>query len=271
MKIQEWVDRWESRVPLDLQEDWDHSGKQLGNFDEDLTGVVMALDLTREAIDKAEEEDANLIFTHHPLFFSPLSDLVIGSPRVDLLVACINKKIAVYASHTPFDLVDGGVNDILAEKIGLVDPAPLEERPQSAPHRELARGMGRFGRLAESLSLEAYAEKLQKALNLPSITCYGDPESRVDRVACLGGSGMDYVPHALAMGAQVLVTADIKYHQAQEAVRQGLGLIDLSHYGSEYPALEVAMAWSRDFATEVPVSLVANGWDSIRWSSSHSL
>lgn len=271
MRIQDWVDRWEKVVPLDLQEAWDHSGKQVGDFGGKLTGVVMALDLTHEAIDRAVEEGANFIFTHHPLFFSPLEDLVYGSPRVDLLVACIEKKIAVYASHTPFDRVDGGVNDVLAEEIGLRGRLPLEDAPLDSPHWDLAKGMGRLGRLVDPMPLKEYAERIQEKLDLPSVTFYGDPDAPVDRVACLGGSGMDFVPQALEKGAQVLVTSDIKYHDAQNALRQGLFLVDLSHYGSEFPAMKRAMNLAGDFAPEVPVTLVENGLDSKRWSTSHSL
>lgn len=267
MKIQEWVDNWEKKVPLSLQEKWDKSGKQLGNFDDELKGIVFSLDLSEEAIEAAEELGYNLIFTHHPVFFSPLENFLLDDPKNRLIWSCLERKISVYSSHTAFDFVDGGVNDVLAEKCHFKNIRPLRPRDSQDPLYAYSKGMGRIGEISPMI-LEDYASLLKKSFGGESLIFYGKKDRMVKRVACLGGSGLDFAEDALKNTCDLLVTADIKYHDAQDWVRRGLCLIDLGHYVSEFPAMERAAVWSREIAKEIPLSIVANGWDSIRYAIS---
>lgn len=264
MKKQEWISRWEKRVPLGLQESWDHSGKQFGRFTEELTGVVFCLDLTQEAIDQAKEMGANLIFTHHPVLFDAVHGLDEEVELHDLVMQAIALGIAVYSSHTAFDTVDGGVNHVLAELADLSDVKPLRPRDAEDALFSYAKGFGTWG-VVSPQKLAAYAKRLKEAFQAESVVFYGDPDRVVTRVACLGGAGVEFAEDAVAAGCDVLLTADVKYHEAQDVVRKGLALIDLGHYASEFPAMERAREWAEEFAPEIPTAVVSNGPESVRY------
>ncbi|WP_020615615.1 Nif3-like dinuclear metal center hexameric protein [Paenibacillus daejeonensis] len=90
-------------------------------------------------------------------------------------------------------------------------------------------GLGRVGRLPASLTLAELAEQVKQAFEVPAVRVVGDLSADVSKVAVLGGSGGRYVRHALFKGADVLVTGDIDYHTAQDALAEGLFIIDPGH------------------------------------------
>lgn len=251
MQIQKWVEEWETRVPLTLQEAWDHSGKQFGRFAQPLRGVVFALDFSAGALQKAVEMGANLLVTHHPVLFEGVHTLHEDVPLQNLVMRALEQGIAVYATHTPWDWVDGGVNTEIAERMALRECRALRPREESDPQRAYSAGFGVYGNI-EPMTLAAFARNLSQAFSTPSVVFYGEGERKIARVGLLGGSGMDFMPDALAAGCDVFVTADIKYHEAQSAVQNGLALIDLGHYAAEFPSMARAMRLSQSFAPNVP-------------------
>ncbi|NMB35358.1 MAG: Nif3-like dinuclear metal center hexameric protein [Firmicutes bacterium] len=106
-------------------------------------------------------------------------------------------------------------------------------------NEKLGRGLGRIGRLTEKITLRELAARCDVLLQPDFINVIGDLEMCVEKVAVLGGSGAEYIPYALQCGAQVYISGDIKYHEAQEAAREGLALIDAGHAATERPVLPV--------------------------------
>jgi len=98
-------------------------------------------------------------------------------------------------------------------------------------------GMGRVGELPVAISLGELARRCRTLLNNPTVRLAGDPANAVHRVAVCGGSGGDMAGAALAAGAQVLITGDVKYHAARDALASGLAVIDAGHYYSERPVV----------------------------------
>ncbi|PYI51746.1 Nif3-like dinuclear metal center hexameric protein [Paenibacillus flagellatus] len=90
-------------------------------------------------------------------------------------------------------------------------------------------GLGRVGRLPSPARLDAFAEQVKQAFDVPFVRVVGDPAREVKKVAVLGGSGSRYVRHAMFAGADVLVTGDIDYHTAQDALAAGLAIVDPGH------------------------------------------
>lgn len=255
MKIKEWIEGWEKKVPPALQEDWDNTGLQFSRPDKDLTGLVYCLDLNQPALDQAIQTGANLIFTHHPVFFNPVKQLVDQDGRSDLVLSTIEAGISVYSSHTAFDAVDGGVNDVLAEAVGVKHPNALIPRQGRDPLFAFSKGMGKIGRVRKT-SLKDLAGHLKEEFSLDQVAFYGPSQAEVKEVALVGGSGMDFVDEALAQGADVFITGDIKHHQALDSLAQGIYLIDPGHYGSEFPSLYQAMTWSKALAPRLPHTIV---------------
>jgi dinuclear metal center YbgI/SA1388 family protein len=94
-------------------------------------------------------------------------------------------------------------------------------------------GLGRIGRLPQALALQDYARQIGAALGTNSLRLVGDPERLISKVACCGGSGASLLFDAQRQGADLLVTGDIKYHDARNALDLGLALVDAGHFATE--------------------------------------
>lgn len=110
-----------------------------------------------------------------------------------------------------------------------------EARVDGIPAGEIlsGAGLGRVGDLPGPLCLEAFAEKTKKDLDLTHVRMVGDPMRAVRRVAVCTGSGAGLMSDALKVGADVLLTGDVKYHEAMEVLDQGFSLVDAGHFGTE--------------------------------------
>ena len=109
----------EELAPLNLAEGWDNPGLQVGDPEKAVVKALLALDVSREAVDEAVEKNAGLIITHHPLLFSPVKSLDLSRPLGLLLDRIIKAGLTVYAAHTNLDVAGRGVNDVLASCLGL--------------------------------------------------------------------------------------------------------------------------------------------------------
>lgn len=224
-EIIEWI---EKLAPQSLAEEWDNSGLLVGTEEAPVTGVLVALDVNEETVEEAIARGANLIVAHHPLIFKPMPAVTDKSPLGRCVIKLIENHISVYAVHTNFDSAAGGLADSLCEKIGLLGTVPL--LPSASDEKA---GLGRIGDLRESVSLLALAESIAEVTGQSALRIAGDRGEEVRRVAVANGSGADFAALALKLGAEVLVTGDVKYHEAQDAQALGIALIDGGHYGTE--------------------------------------
>jgi dinuclear metal center YbgI/SA1388 family protein len=307
----------------------DKIGLQLGTLQKELRKVLVALDVTNEVVEEAIEIGADLIIAHHAIIFRPLPHIRTDTPAGRLYEKLIKHDIAVYITHTNLDVAKGGINDMMAEAIGLHTTEPLEEvyserlkklvvfvpdthadavrnamfqagggwigqyshcsfnsegtgtfMPREGtdpfigsqgklehvketrvetvvtqsverkvvqamikahPYEEVAYdiypleiigpslGLGRVGKLDEPMTLQQLSERVKEAYQVPMLRLVGDPSREVRKVAVLGGSGSKYVRHALFAGADVLITGDIDYHTAHDALAAGLAILDPGH------------------------------------------
>ncbi len=228
MTVAEVAALLESLVPQRLAAPWDNVGLLLGRGQHKVEKILLALDLTEETCRQACEGKTDLIITHHPVIFQPLKQMTGETWRQELLLRLAEKQIAVYSLHTNLDCAAHGVNMALAKKLKIRDVFELDEES----------GLGRIGYLEEPQpDVRSFALIVKKTLRA-SYVAYGDAGRPVRRVAVCGGAGADLVPQALAKGADTLVTGDVTYHKAQEAVYRGLNIIDAGHQTSEWPVLE---------------------------------
>jgi dinuclear metal center YbgI/SA1388 family protein len=307
----------------------DKIGLQLGTVQKEIRKVLVALDVTEEVVDEAVHEQVDLIIAHHAIIYRPLAHIQTDTPMGRLYEKLIKHDIAVYIAHTNLDVADGGINDMMAEALGLtglthledvhteklkklvvfvpedhhekvlhalfsagagwigqyshcsfniegtgtflpqegsdpfigkpgklekvkeirietVVPASIERKAIQAmlkahPYEEVAYdlypldlngrtfGLGRVGKLSEALTLRELTNKVKQVFEVPTVRVVGDVERQVKKVAVLGGSGSRYVRHALFAGADVLITGDIDYHTAHDALAAGLAIIDPGH------------------------------------------
>jgi dinuclear metal center YbgI/SA1388 family protein len=340
MKLRELVEYIDREVPLSFQEDYDNSGLQVGNPDQEVNSALLTLDITEEVLEEAIERGCDIIVSHHPLIFKPLKRLTVKTATERIISKSILNGIAIYASHTNLDAMDFGVSRKMAEKLGLKDVRVLVPlagklrkvatfiptshyekvskevfeagagkignydrcgfgvegigsfRPgegstpfvgsagkehkeneirfetvfwehdrarvidallKSHPYEEVAYdiyplennnvdiGFGCIGFTGKEIDEMAFLNNLKEIFGANGIR-YTKPTGRkIRKVALCGGSGSGFLKEAIAAGADVFVTADVKYHTFFDADGKIL-IADIGHYESEIFSLEILKA-----------------------------
>ena len=214
-------------VDEETQEPWDNGGIQIDVGTLEIKRILVALEITSEVIKEANELAVDFIVVHHPLIFQPLSEIDNNEVIGHLVVQLIQSGISVYASHTAFDKLKGGNNDFMAELLKLSNV-----RPMIAIEEE---SLGGIGELKEAQTLENFSRNLGRAISMDprSFKIVGLPESPVGTIGIITGSGGGYIRDVIYNGCDVLVTGDVRYHDAQLAKEAGLLVIDAGHYGTE--------------------------------------
>ncbi|MFS0672832.1 Nif3-like dinuclear metal center hexameric protein [Ornithinibacillus sp. 179-J 7C1 HS] len=320
----------EDFAPKSFAYDWDNVGLQIGSHTKPVKKVMITLDILESVVDEAIEKNVDLIIAHHPILFKPLKQLNLDSWRGRIIKKLIQHDITAYAAHTNLDVANGGVNDMLADLIGVEDRDILVETTREIlykvtvfvpethlemvtdalakegaghignyshctfqtkgigtfiplseanpfigkqhelekvheikvetivqqsilsrvlktmiaahPYEEVAYdvyplendgekfGIGRVGRLKEPTTLEAFVNVVKEALNIENLRVSGRLDRTIKRIAILGGSGEKYIYPALQKKADVLITGDMSFHFAQEAIEMGISVIDAGHY-----------------------------------------
>jgi dinuclear metal center YbgI/SA1388 family protein len=221
MTVEQLVDILDERIPKALSEPWDNDGTDvIPDKNATVTRALCALDCTSEAIEAAKKNGCNLIITHHPLIFKPLGAITADESVGKRVIECIRSGIAVVSFHTRLDIIEGGVNDVLASLIG------VENTESFIPY-------GRIGDVDEQ-SFEDYAMLIatKLGLDLCKLGLVKASES-VKRVALVSGSGKDEIGAAIAAGADTFVTGEVMHNHMIECKEMGLNLICGTHYATE--------------------------------------
>jgi dinuclear metal center YbgI/SA1388 family protein len=218
-------------APKASAEPWDSVGLAAGHPDWPVKKIWVALDPLEDVLEEAARQGANLLVTHHPLFFTPIQSLNLASTLGRIVEMAITKKIAIFCAHTNLDKADQGVNAALAEALGLGQCQVLA--PEDAAGGEKQSGMGLVGELSAQTTLADFAQKVKKALAADSVRMVGDKAAPVSRVAVCGGSGSSLLPKFFESNAHVFVTGDIRYHDALLVLEKGRSLLDAGHFATE--------------------------------------
>lgn len=354
--VKEIVAFMEGVAPSELAESWDNTGLAIGDGEQVVKKVLLALDVLEPVIDEAVEIKADMILTHHPmLLFKKINSITKNDPLGRQIYKLIENKIAALSAHTNLDIARGGINDVLADLIGLLDVQILEETwaedlkkivtyvpkthldtvrdamchagaghigkyanctfqslgegtflplegttpyigeegvlekteeirletivpvknvqkvveemIKAHPYEEVAydiypveqkgkkEGIGRVGKLPQPMSFSEFALLLKEKLGLDEIIhLVGDPNQKISCVGLCAGSGVEFMDKAKKIGADVYVSADIKYHEAQRALNMGICAADITHYAGEVIILPVLAKMLQKEANE-------KGWD----------
>lgn len=235
----------EELAPPAYAESWDAVGLQLGNADSAIDKIMVALEVTAAVAAEAEEKSVDLLLVHHPLIFTPLKTLTDHDPQGQMLRRLIKADIHVYAAHTNLDIAWGGLNDTLAdlldlEGVELLSPADVQT-PGARPV-----GLGRLGILPEPMALEMLSKAVRDSLGAGQIRYVGQPARLIRRVGLCTGAGASLIRDAHRAGCDVLITGDVKYHEAREAEALGLALIDAGHFETESKTVSALAEWLRE-------------------------
>ncbi len=369
VKCQTIINIMEKFAPRNLAEEWDNPGLNIGNPSSEVEAVLITLDVDLEVVKEALNLGARLIISHHPLIFKPIKNLREDNHHARLICEIIRSGINVYCAHTNLDSCEQGVNDVLANLLGLqsievINPdkpeviyklvvfvpqshieqvreaitgagagwignysdctflvdgtgtfkategcSPFIGKPgllekvaevrletvirqkqvnrviramlKAHPYEEVAYdiyplvndagrlGLGRIGALETMMSFKEFMDLVKKTFSISVLRYGGDINQKVRKIAVCGGSGGSLINKAAFAGADVLLTGDIKYHEAQEAMALGLKFIDAGHFATEVPVLtKVHDYLKKTFVSEgisIPVFVSKTNKDSISY------
>lgn len=227
MRAQTLIDQFEQFAPLSYREAGDPTGFQIGDRQADIHRVMTTLDVRPEVVDEAIERQVDFIFAHHPVMFRPAKNLDFAAdPQLAMYGKLIEHHITVYAAHTNLDNAPGGMNDWLAEQLGLQQVTSWLPNPT---YPEVS--MGRVGQLAKPQTVVDFARSCKAYFNLAGLRLIShEPDRLVKKVAVLGGDGGKFFREAQATGADVYVTGDVYYHTGHDMLAAGLSVVDPGHH-----------------------------------------
>ena len=226
MTVQELYDKMSELMPETLREPWDNDGLMCSmDLNATVRRVLVALDVTEEIVDYAVEGGFDLIVSHHPLIFRPVTHLVPSNHTARKLLQLASASVSVFSFHTRADKAIGGVNDLLAERLDLSNVRPFGEG-----------GLGRIGELAEEMTLEDFAYILKGQLDTPTVQV-ADGYNPVRRVAVVGGDGKSYLADAIREGADTFVSGQLSYNTMEEAPELGINMVEGGHFYTENPVV----------------------------------
>ncbi len=233
MILQELILKIEEKFPPDLAYSWDNIGLLAGDPNQEIKTVLVTLDINSAVAREAENISADLILSHHPILMSGIKNVQLNTENGKMLSILLKNNIAVYAAHTNLDVAPNGINARLASIFSLTNSEILaDEQPGGA-------GLGRVGNLEREITLSEFAELCKTKLNTPAVRVCGDPDKKIKRIAIGSGGCSDYIPAAIAKKADVMLTADMKYHTAIDAVLDGIAVVDAGHYPTEIIVMDI--------------------------------
>ena len=223
----------ETLAPRSMKMDWDNVGLLCGSRSTPVTKVLVALDPFEHVCEEAARWGAEVMVTHHPLIFKPLPNVTDETTIGRGLMTLIKHDISAINAHTNLDQAPGGVNDVLAQKLALVNVQVVN--PCGTTEAGESWGLLRMGEVPQQ-PLDAFLKRVKTLLGCEGLR-YVDGGKPVRRVAVGGGACGDGWREALDAGCDTFVTSDIKYNQFWDAHDLGLNLIDAGHFYTENPVV----------------------------------
>ena len=207
-------------APFDTAEDFDNVGLLVGRHDAQVSKILIALDVTLDVVEEAKELGAELIISHHPLLFRARKNLVEEDAEAKILCELIRSQISLISAHTNLDRTELSGSACCARMLQLQN---LRQE-----------GYLFLGELPESVSAAELSLKAGAALHFP-VRCYGEEKKMISTLAIAGGAYDEGWEEAKALGAQALLTGEVRHHNALSAVMNDFVLLDGGHRGTEAP------------------------------------
>ncbi len=240
-------------APLPLQEGWDNAGLQVGLTEgADVSGALLCLDVTEAVVDEAAARGCNLVVSHHPLLFRGLKQLSMADPVQRAVIKAVRGNIAVVSMHTNMDNAPGGVNWMMARRLGLGKcrffgqektckvsvPETVAVGVASAAQREVAGAPGVIGVLPEPVPSAMFVKAVKQAFGVECAMCNELLRRPVHTVALCGGAGDFLLPEAVSQQADAFITGEMHYHQ-YFGYEQLLQICVIGHYQSEQYTIQL--------------------------------
>ena len=246
----------ETLAPTYMKEDWDRVGLNCGHHDQPVTKILVALDPFQDVCQEAKELGADLLLTHHALIWEQ-GFVTDSTEQGRNTLFLIENKIAHINAHTNLDQAPGGVNDILANRLGLqniqvIAPKGCDE--EGRPYGLLRQGLAVIQPLYDFLAV------IKEQLGCEGLR-YVSSGKPVCKVAVGGGACASELDAVARSGCDTFVTADVKYNQFWDAKTLGINLIDAGHFHTENPVCAYLAAQLQTAFPQVEVILSKNHAD----------
>ena len=242
-------------APRDLAMPWDNVGLLVGDSGAEVRKVLVSLDVTEAVAEEAVAIGADLIVAHHPLMncaWHKVQHVTTDDAQGRTITTLLKNNVSAICMHTNLDAAEGGVNDALAEKLGLQATKPLTDEK-----------IGRVGTLNCEKPLVEFLQDVIKYLGCNGLR-YVDCGKPVHRVAVGGGACGDYIPQAIAAGCDTFVTSDLRYHDFLDTTE--LHLIDAGHFPTEDVICEPLVTYlQRAFPTAIVMKTAAHDCETIQY------
>ena len=219
-KIYNYID---SIAPFNTAEEWDNSGLLVGDKTAKISKILFALDVTSDVINQAVECGAELIITHHPIIFKPVSDVLSDS----LVFKLIKNNISIICAHTNYDKAIDGVNDILCNIIGFDRFEKIENTCLNVAEYDA------------EVSSDVFVNHIKNVLN--GTVRFNCLNKNIKKVAVCSGSGSDYLSLAKELNCDALLTGDASHHAFLDANEIGVLLVAAGHFETEMISIEPLM------------------------------
>ena len=232
MKVRDITAAIEAFAPLSLQESYDNAGLIVGRPDDEVHKALLAVDVTEEVIREAVDEGCDMIITHHPIIFHALKRFNSASQTERCVEEAIRRGIVLYAAHTNLDSAPQGMSWRVAEMLGLKEVEVLQATNDSGA------GFGVVGMLPQAVDSEEFMRGVMHQFKVGALRHSDIVKPQVRRVAICTGSGGSLIDEARRSGADIYLTADLKYNDFMRH-EGSIILADMGHFESEYCAIEI--------------------------------
>ncbi len=232
MKVRDITSLIEAFAPLSLQESYDNSGLIVGRLDDEVHKALLAVDVTEEVLAEAVAEGCDMVITHHPIVFHAMKRFNSASVTERCVEEAIRRGIALYAAHTNLDSAPQGMSWRVAEILGLKSVHVLQ------PTDDAGAGFGVVGELENMLPSEEFMRRVMQKFGVKAMRHSDIVKPKVGKVAICTGSGGSLIGEALASGADIYITADLKYNDFMRH-ENSIILADIGHFESEYCAIQI--------------------------------
>ena len=222
--VKDIFDHLNNLADVKLAEKWDNVGLMLGSNNNEVSRVLVCLDVTTNVVEEAIAKNINLIVSHHPLIFKPLKNIDYTTDFKSRIIRnLIKNDISVISFHTNLDSATLGLNDYLAKTLKLNEIQVLFEHSL-----DNTAGLGRIGKLSKPLKLSDFITYIKNCFSLETVSAVIGDEKEISTIALLGGSGADFI-YTLPE-VDVYLTGDVGYHAALDAIEMKKNIIDVGHF-----------------------------------------
>lgn len=222
-KVSDIVNYLLEKYPLNLASSFDAGkvGLQFGRMNQEVKKAMIALDGSTKVVEDAITQGVDFFFTHHPFMFNSLLNLNYDNPLTKRICLVIKNELNVFSMHTNFDVAIDGMNEILAEILGL-------ENVKSCQKEIDNNAFLRYGTITP-MSLKELAKLVQNKFGENNIRIVGDDNQIIKKVGIIGGGGSYDLYNAASHGCDAFITGEIRHNQALDALDLGIALIEVSH------------------------------------------